>query len=133
MSFSLKGLAGQEIMLSSFKINIKNVLLCMAQWRPACNPSRWESETGETEVRSQGGLCIKFKARLNCTLSSEILSQKDRKETGTAKKYFYFVVRGCGSFMVQREMTQPKGCCCLSCSIDCRNKKMELKCAAGKS
>lgn len=131
MSFSLKGLAGQEIMLSSFKINIKNVLLCMAQWRPACNSSRWESETGKTEVKGQGGLCVKFKTRLNCTLSSEILSQKDRKETNS-KKIFLF----CGERMwitVQREMAQPSGWCCLSCSIDCRNKKMELKCAAGKS
>lgn len=68
----------------------------MAQWSPACNSSRWESERGKTEVRSQGGLCIKSKARLNFTMSSEILSQKDRKETGTAK-IFYFVVRVCGS------------------------------------
>lgn len=30
------------------------------------------------------------------TMSSEILSQKDRKETGTAK-IFYFAVRVCGS------------------------------------
>lgn len=91
MSFSLKGLAGQEIMLSSFKINIKNVLLCMAQWRPACNSSRWESETGKTEVKGQGGLCVKFKARLNCAVSSEILSQKDRKETGTAKTNIFIL------------------------------------------
>lgn len=81
-------------MLSSFKTNIKNVLLCMAQWRPACNSSRWESETGKKQkLEAREGYGSSSRPG---TMSSEILSQKDRKETGTAK-IFYFAVRVCGS------------------------------------